>query len=104
MPCCGEAIGGVDGCERPCRVAATLTPCPLLQVAIIAGNFELAEYIKNHKETDIGEWARGRRAPSGGRTLPASSHPHETGPGPVFNRTSRKRGPSRVSIFVLMCP
>lgn len=27
------------------------------QVAIIAGNFELAEYIKNHKETDIGEWA-----------------------------------------------
>lgn len=28
-----------------------------LQVAIIAGNFELAEYIKNHKETDIGEWA-----------------------------------------------
>lgn len=26
-----------------------------LQVAIIAGNFELAEYIKNHKETDIGE-------------------------------------------------
>lgn len=28
-------------------------PCPVLQVAIIAGNFELAEYIKNHKETDI---------------------------------------------------
>lgn len=28
------------------------------QVAIIAGNFELAEYIKNHKETDVGEWAR----------------------------------------------
>ncbi|GLD71942.1 SH3 and multiple ankyrin repeat domains protein 3-like protein, partial [Lates japonicus] len=25
------------------------------QVAIIAGNFELAELIKNHKETDIGE-------------------------------------------------
>ncbi|EPY88597.1 SH3 and multiple ankyrin repeat domains protein 3-like protein [Camelus ferus] len=25
------------------------------QVAIIAGNFELAEYIKNHKETDVGE-------------------------------------------------
>lgn len=26
-----------------------------LQVAIIAGNFELAELIKNHKEKDIGE-------------------------------------------------
>lgn len=26
-----------------------------LQVAIIAGNFELAELIKNHKETDIGK-------------------------------------------------
>lgn len=26
------------------------------QVAIIAGNFELAELIKNHKETDIGKW------------------------------------------------
>lgn len=25
------------------------------QVAIIAGNFELAELIKNHKESDIGE-------------------------------------------------
>lgn len=29
--------------------------CFSLQVAIIAGNFELAELIKNHKETDIGE-------------------------------------------------
>lgn len=29
------------------------------QVAIIAGNFELAEYIKNHKETDVGEWRKG---------------------------------------------
>lgn len=27
----------------------------LSQVAIIAGNFELAELVKNHKETDIGE-------------------------------------------------
>ena len=26
-----------------------------LQVAIIAGNFELAELVKNHKETDIGK-------------------------------------------------
>lgn len=33
----------------------TLTGLPVLQVAIIAGNFELAEYIKSHKETDIGE-------------------------------------------------
>lgn len=32
--------------------------CFCHQVAIIAGNFELAELIKNHKETDIGEWAR----------------------------------------------
>lgn len=38
-----------------CSGPDALTPCPLLQVAIIAGNFELAEYIKNHKETDIGE-------------------------------------------------
>lgn len=31
-------------------------PCvPFFQVAIIAGNFELAELIKNHKETDIGK-------------------------------------------------
>lgn len=28
-----------------------------LQVAIIAGNFELAELIKNHKATDIGEFS-----------------------------------------------
>lgn len=28
--------------------------CPS-QVAIIAGNFELAELIKNHKDSDIGE-------------------------------------------------
>lgn len=34
---------------------ATVTSCPLLQVAVIAGNFELAEYIKSHKETDIGK-------------------------------------------------
>lgn len=33
----------------------TLNVIFTLQVAIIAGNFELAEYIKNHKETDIGE-------------------------------------------------
>lgn len=26
-----------------------------LKVAIIAGNFELAEFIKNHKDTDIGK-------------------------------------------------
>lgn len=28
----------------------------LFKVAIIAGNFELAEFIKNHKEADIGEF------------------------------------------------
>lgn len=34
-------------------------PCvPFFQVAIIAGNFELAELIKNHKETDIGKRQR----------------------------------------------
>ncbi|XP_073907030.1 SH3 and multiple ankyrin repeat domains protein 2 isoform X3 [Castor canadensis] len=35
------------------------------QVAIIAGNFELAEYIKNHKETDIVPLVPTRRAVSG---------------------------------------
>ncbi|TWW67582.1 hypothetical protein D4764_02G0006230 [Takifugu flavidus] len=30
---------------------------PLQPVAIIAGNFELAELIKTHKETDIGEFS-----------------------------------------------
>ena len=45
MGCCG-------GVRAACRVS--ITRCPVLQVAIIAGNFELAEYIKNHKETDIG--------------------------------------------------
>lgn len=34
-----------------------LSCCSRLQVAIIAGNFELAELIKNHKETDIGEFS-----------------------------------------------
>lgn len=44
---------------RPLVVPLTLDLMRFpLQVAIIAGNFELAEYIKNHKETDIGEWAR----------------------------------------------
>lgn len=29
---------------------------PLPQVAIIAGNFELAEVIKTHKDSDVGEF------------------------------------------------
>nr|XP_012612894.1 SH3 and multiple ankyrin repeat domains protein 2 isoform X8 [Microcebus murinus]XP_012612895.1 SH3 and multiple ankyrin repeat domains protein 2 isoform X8 [Microcebus murinus]XP_012612896.1 SH3 and multiple ankyrin repeat domains protein 2 isoform X8 [Microcebus murinus]XP_020142059.1 SH3 and multiple ankyrin repeat domains protein 2 isoform X8 [Microcebus murinus]XP_020142060.1 SH3 and multiple ankyrin repeat domains protein 2 isoform X8 [Microcebus murinus] len=43
------------------------------QVAIIAGNFELAEYIKNHKETDIVPLVPTRRAVSGAR--PPSRRP-----------------------------
>ncbi|XP_053779660.1 SH3 and multiple ankyrin repeat domains protein 2 isoform X3 [Desmodus rotundus] len=39
------------------------------QVAIIAGNFELAEYIKNHKETDIVPLAPTRRALPGAPPL-----------------------------------
>lgn len=43
-----------DGCWR-----VLLMPLPSaffpLQVAIIAGNFELAEIIKTHKECDVGE-------------------------------------------------
>ncbi|KAJ1066210.1 hypothetical protein K5549_018447, partial [Capra hircus] len=34
------------------------------QVAIIAGNFELAEYIKNHKETDVADPVPFREAPA----------------------------------------
>lgn len=30
-------------------------PRPLLQVAVIAGNFELGELIRNHREQDVGE-------------------------------------------------
>lgn len=70
-----------------CSGPDALTPCPLLQVAIIAGNFELAEYIKNHKETDIGEYARRGGAPSGTETLPAFSGPHEAGSEPAFSKT-----------------
>lgn len=29
------------------------------QVAIIAGNFDLAEIIKVHKSSDVGEWSGG---------------------------------------------
>lgn len=36
--------------------AAQLSSLPLFQVAIIAGNFELAEVIKTHKESDVGEF------------------------------------------------
>lgn len=37
-------------------VSHSLHQSLIFQVAIIAGNFELAEYIKNHKETDIGKY------------------------------------------------
>lgn len=30
-------------------------PLPFLQVAVIAGNFELGELIRNHREQDVGE-------------------------------------------------
>nr|XP_008505674.1 PREDICTED: SH3 and multiple ankyrin repeat domains protein 1-like [Equus przewalskii] len=43
------------------------------QVAIIAGNFELAEYIKNHKETDIVPLVPTRRTVS--RAPPLSHRP-----------------------------
>ncbi|XP_056307412.1 SH3 and multiple ankyrin repeat domains protein 2b [Danio aesculapii] len=43
------------------------------QVAIIAGNFELAEFIKNHKEADIVPF---REAPAGtGRSRPSQQSP-----------------------------
>jgi hypothetical protein len=52
------AFGDVKFIKTRCSAADTdLRVVSALQVAIIAGNFELAEYIKNHKETDIGEWA-----------------------------------------------
>lgn len=37
---------------------ASLTPSR--QVAVIAGNFELGELIRNHREQDVGERAKGR--------------------------------------------
>lgn len=38
-------------------VLLSLPPAPPLpQVAIIAGNFELAEVIKTHKDSDVGEF------------------------------------------------
>lgn len=47
---------------------APLTPSR--QVAVIAGNFELGELIRNHREQDVGERAKGRsRGPEGGRVV-----------------------------------
>lgn len=40
----------------PCAWA-TPPLCAPLQVAVIAGNFELGELIRNHREQDVGEWA-----------------------------------------------
>lgn len=48
---CVRIILPCVGFSRP----LPLPPRLCLQVAIIAGNFELAELIKNHKQTDIGE-------------------------------------------------
>lgn len=59
---------------------AAVTPCPLLQVAIIAGNFELAEYIKSHKETDIGRWAWARARARAGAARPGLA---EQAPSPL---------------------
>ncbi|KAK6319846.1 hypothetical protein J4Q44_G00089530 [Coregonus suidteri] len=42
----------VRGANKEVKNYRSQTP---FQVAIIAGNFELAELIKNHKETDIGK-------------------------------------------------
>lgn len=38
-------------CSEPLNILPSLS----FQVAIIAGNFELAEIIKTHKESDVGE-------------------------------------------------
>lgn len=53
----------MEGCVRgiqegscPCSLLSIYFPVPLLQVAVIAGNFELGELIRNHREQDVGEW------------------------------------------------
>lgn len=39
-----------------------LLSSPFSQVAIIAGNFELAEVIKTHKDSDVGEFCPPHRS------------------------------------------
>lgn len=55
--------------------------CPL-QVAIIAGNFELAELIKNHKDSDIGESGSFHFVPA--ESLPQSHSGYISNP-PIFS-------------------
>lgn len=71
--CWGEGPGlGAQGWrEQPARYLTVLPAhfpgClghptsyhPSFQVAVIAGNFELGELIRNHREQDVGEWGRG---------------------------------------------
>lgn len=74
-----------------------MTRLPLLQVAIIAGNFELAEYIKSHKETDVGEWARAG-AGRGPTPLPRGAAPlRRGGPESARGGTWRKAERQRLS-------
>jgi hypothetical protein len=46
---------GVQDATCPCSLLSIHLPGPLLQVAVIAGNFELGELIRNHREQDVGE-------------------------------------------------
>lgn len=79
------------------RSTRPVTRLPLLQVAIIAGNFELAEYIKSHKETDVGEWARAG-AGRGPTPLPRGAAPlRRGGPESARGGTWRKAERQRLS-------
>lgn len=68
--CWGEGLGGRGGEQRArdLTVLPTLSLCclghpppcaPSFQVAVIAGNFELGELIRNHREQDVGEQVGG---------------------------------------------
>lgn len=46
---------GIPGGESDFRNPRATDPPAHSQVAIIAGNFELAEVIKTHKDSDVGE-------------------------------------------------
>lgn len=65
----GVKVGGCRAAgRRPHRVSCLFFPLsptwapltPSCQVAVIAGNFELGELIRNHREQDVGERANGR--------------------------------------------
>lgn len=76
------------------RSTRPVTRLPLLQVAIIAGNFELAEYIKSHKETDVGEWARAGagRGPTLRRRWTTPPSPRPAVPHPCGGAVQSLRG------------